>query len=390
MREVDDSGHRRRGGGGGHRDLRLARAMPWPRNDALDRHRIRQGIHGSAIALRRHRLRRCWWRLADHGQRRRCDCPSLEGAERDAPDVDAQQAEAGGCVRGRRRTQRRRLCRQTHKRGRNRHRRLRAASCRVQQPQAPAVATQQPGSPGKVYAGPAVRRLAREMGVDLERGAKAPASPRPHRQGRRQGAFVKRALTAQPMQGPAPPTANGGRLTISRFGEVDEACPLTRMLGSAARHEPAPGSWQHVVHVTAARRCGRDRPRRLPRLAARRSGAATASSSRRCRSSSRPASTRCAEHPRFNASLERHPPPRSSASATSTSASPWTPRTDSSCRSCATPTQLGLFDLAEEDRRACRPRPRARASLQARRPARRQLHHLQPRRASAAPASRRS
>ena len=160
----------------------------------------------------------------------------LEGAERDAPDVDAQQAEAGTASEA-----------------------VVAAAAPPEtspdaQPEPPApqaasatqapAAAQQPASPGKVYAGPAVRRLAREMGVPLSEVQGTGVAGRIVKDDVK--AFVKRALTAQPMQGPALQPMEA--IDFSRFGDV-EIVPLTRIRqrGAANLHR----SWQHVVHVTA-------------------------------------------------------------------------------------------------------------------------------------------
>ena len=97
---------------------------------------------------------------------------------------------------------------------------------------------------GDVYAGPAVRRLARELGVDLAQVAGTGARGRIVRDDVK--AHVKRALAA-------PPTAHAGlapmpEVDFSRFGEVAEE-PLSRLRarGAANLHR----AWQHVVHVTA-------------------------------------------------------------------------------------------------------------------------------------------
>ena len=162
----------------------------------------------------------------------------LEGAERDAPDVDAQQAEAGAAseaVAGAAAVPEAAPDTQTESTASS----PQAASAT----QAPAM-TQQPSSPGKVYAGPAVRRLAREMGVPLSEVQGTGVAGRIVKDDVK--AFVKRALTAQPMQGPALQPMEA--IDFSRFGDV-EIVPLTRIRqrGATNLHR----SWQHVVHVTA-------------------------------------------------------------------------------------------------------------------------------------------
>ena len=95
---------------------------------------------------------------------------------------------------------------------------------------------------GKVYAGPAVRRLARELGVDLA------AVPGTGARGRivkdDVKAHVKRAFTAPAGPSPPPPMPV---VDYSRFGEVDEA-PFSRLRARGAANLQR--AWQHVVHVT--------------------------------------------------------------------------------------------------------------------------------------------
>ena len=155
----------------------------------------------------------------------------LEGAERGAPDVDAQQAEAGTASEA------------AHAVPETVPPDAQAEQSETASPQAPAAA-QQPSSPGKVYAGPAVRRLAREMGVALAQVQGTGVAGRIVKDDVK--AFVKRALTAQLMQGPALQPMEA--IDFSRFGDV-EIVPLTRIRqrGAANLHR----SWQHVVHVTA-------------------------------------------------------------------------------------------------------------------------------------------
>ena len=93
----------------------------------------------------------------------------------------------------------------------------------------------------KVYAGPAVRRLARELGVDLLTVNGSGARGRIVKDDVK--SFVKRTLAAPPAPAIAPMEA----VDFSRFGEID-VVPLSRIRarGAVNLHR----SWQHVVHVT--------------------------------------------------------------------------------------------------------------------------------------------
>ena len=96
-------------------------------------------------------------------------------------------------------------------------------------------------APGaSVYAGPAVRRLARELGVDLAAVAGTGASGRIVKDDVK--AFVKTSLNA-PTAGLDPMPA----IDFSRFGET-ETVPLSRIRARGAANLRR--SWQHVVHVT--------------------------------------------------------------------------------------------------------------------------------------------
>jgi len=92
----------------------------------------------------------------------------------------------------------------------------------------------------KVYAGPAVRRLARELGVDLALVEGSGARGRIVKDDVK--GFVKRSMTD-----PTPGLKPLETVDFSRFGEI-EVVPLTRIRarGAANLHR----SWQHVVHVT--------------------------------------------------------------------------------------------------------------------------------------------
>ena len=101
--------------------------------------------------------------------------------------------------------------------------------------------TGESGAEAKVYAGPAVRRLARELGVDLGAVTATGARGRIVRDDVK--AHVKRALTTPAAAGLAPLP----EVDFSRFGEVAVE-PLSRLRarGAANLHR----AWQHVVHVT--------------------------------------------------------------------------------------------------------------------------------------------
>ena len=95
----------------------------------------------------------------------------------------------------------------------------------------------------KVYAGPAVRRLARELGVDLGTVNGSGARGRIVKDDVK--SFVKRTLASPTVPGLA--IAPMEAVDFSRFGEI-EVVPLSRIRarGAVNLHR----SWQHVVHVT--------------------------------------------------------------------------------------------------------------------------------------------
>ena len=97
------------------------------------------------------------------------------------------------------------------------------------------------GAGSKVYAGPAVRRLARELGVELTAVAGTGVNGRIIKDDVK--GFVKGALTAPAGTG----LARMPEIDFSRFGDT-ETVPLSRIRvrGAANLHR----SWQHVVHVT--------------------------------------------------------------------------------------------------------------------------------------------
>ena len=96
----------------------------------------------------------------------------------------------------------------------------------------------------KVYAGPAVRRLARELGVDLAAVQGTGARGRIVNDDVK--AYVNRSLASRSAAAPGA-LAPLPEVDFSRFGKV-EVEPLSRLRarGAANLHR----AWQHVVHVT--------------------------------------------------------------------------------------------------------------------------------------------
>ncbi|MCZ6852704.1 MAG: 2-oxo acid dehydrogenase subunit E2, partial [Gammaproteobacteria bacterium] len=101
------------------------------------------------------------------------------------------------------------------------------------------------GTSGSVYAGPAVRRLARELGVDLNKVQGSGARDRIVKDDLK--AFVKSVLQDKPTS-----AAGGGIPPIpvvdfSKFGPVEQI-PLTRIriIGATNLHR----SWLNIPHVT--------------------------------------------------------------------------------------------------------------------------------------------
>ncbi len=115
---------------------------------------------------------------------------------------------------------------------------------------APAAAPAKPGA--KVHAGPAVRQLAREFGVELS--AVSPSGPH----GRLLKEDVQVYVKAMMQKAKEAPAAAGGAtggagippipvVDFSRFGEIEEV-PMTRLMqiGASSLHR----SWLNIPHVT--------------------------------------------------------------------------------------------------------------------------------------------
>lgn len=116
---------------------------------------------------------------------------------------------------------------------------------------APVATAPAAGSSAKVHAGPAVRQLAREFGVDL--GAVAATGPHGRILKEDVQVYVK-AMMQKAKEAPAAAGATGGAgippipaVDFSKFGEVEEVA-LTRLMqvGAANLHR----SWLNVPHVT--------------------------------------------------------------------------------------------------------------------------------------------
>ena len=115
---------------------------------------------------------------------------------------------------------------------------------------APAATAPAAGSNAKVHAGPAVRQLAREFGVDL--GAVAATGPHGRILKEDVQVYVK-AMMQKAKEAPAAGATGGAGIPpipavdFSKFGEVEEVA-LTRLMqvGAANLHR----SWLNVPHVT--------------------------------------------------------------------------------------------------------------------------------------------
>ncbi|WP_149087565.1 dihydrolipoyllysine-residue acetyltransferase [Pseudomonas prosekii] len=120
---------------------------------------------------------------------------------------------------------------------------------------APAPAASAPAAPAKpgakVHAGPAVRQLAREFGVELS--AVSPSGPHGRVLKEDVQVYVK-AMMQKAKEAPAAGGATGGAgippipvVDFSRFGETEEV-PMTRLMqiGASSLHR----SWLNIPHVT--------------------------------------------------------------------------------------------------------------------------------------------
>ncbi|MBI5105327.1 MAG: 2-oxo acid dehydrogenase subunit E2 [Solirubrobacterales bacterium] len=101
----------------------------------------------------------------------------------------------------------------------------------------PPVRQPAPHADGPVHASPAVRRLARERGIDLH-GVEGSG-----RKGRITKEDLERPAEAAPAAAPAPAAVPAGR-----FAEGDERVPLTKIQQVSARNLSA--AWQTIPHVT--------------------------------------------------------------------------------------------------------------------------------------------
>ncbi|MDM7481024.1 MAG: pyruvate dehydrogenase complex dihydrolipoyllysine-residue acetyltransferase [Halomonas sp.] len=114
------------------------------------------------------------------------------------------------------------------------------------------MASHKPRDGKLVHAGPAVRMLARELGVDL--GLVKPSGPKERVLKEDVQAYVKQVMANQGSAQAAAPAASGGagipavpEVDFSQFGEVEEK-PMGRLLkmGATNLHR----SWLNVPHVT--------------------------------------------------------------------------------------------------------------------------------------------
>ena len=107
-------------------------------------------------------------------------------------------------------------------------------------------ATTAPGrTPTRVHAGPAVRMLARELGVDLSQVEGSGPKQRILKEDLQ--AFVRRRLNAAPSAGSGNGIAPIPAVDFSRFGATEEV-PMSRLMQLAANNLQR--SWLNIPHVT--------------------------------------------------------------------------------------------------------------------------------------------
>ena len=109
----------------------------------------------------------------------------------------------------------------------------------------PAATTAPDRTPARVHAGPAVRMLARELGVDLSQVEGSGPKQRILKEDLQ--AFVRRRLNAAPSAGSGNGIAPIPAVDFSRFGATEEV-PMSRLMQLAANNLQR--SWLNIPHVT--------------------------------------------------------------------------------------------------------------------------------------------